>query len=98
MEQLKVWGERNQTRVFYKETGADAAGVVFDGLKEAIAQGDDIVFVDTAGRLQNKKGLMEELQKVVRVIKKNIPDAPHSTLLTIDATTGQNALAQVIAF
>lgn len=98
VEQLKVWGERNQTRVFYKETGSDAAGVVFDGLKEAIAQGDDIVFVDTAGRLQNKKGLMEELQKVVRVIKKNIPDAPHSTLLTIDATTGQNALAQVIAF
>ncbi|MBQ8436829.1 MAG: signal recognition particle-docking protein FtsY [Alphaproteobacteria bacterium] len=98
VEQLKVWGERNHARVFYKETGADAAGVVFDGLKEAIAQGDDIVFVDTAGRLQNKKGLMEELQKVVRVIKKIIPDAPHSTLLTIDATTGQNALAQVIAF
>ena len=72
--------------------------MVFDGLKEALAQGDDVVFVDTAGRLQNKKGLMEELQKVVRVIKKIIPDAPHSTLLTIDATTGQNALAQVIAF
>lgn len=98
VEQLKVWGERNKVRVFAKETGADAAGVVFDGLKEALAQGDDIVFIDTAGRLQNKKGLMEELQKVVRVIKKIIPDAPHSTLLTIDATTGQNALAQVVAF
>ena len=98
VEQLKVWGERNQVRVFAKETGADASGVVFDGLKEALVQGDDVVFIDTAGRLQNKKGLMEELQKVVRVIKKIIPDAPHSTLLTIDATTGQNALAQVVAF
>ena len=98
VEQLKVWGDRNEVRVFAKETGADAGGVVFDGLKEALMQGDDVIFVDTAGRLQNKKGLMEELQKVVRVIKKIVPDAPHSTLLTIDATTGQNALSQVVAF
>ena len=98
VEQLKVWGERNNIRVFAKETGCDAGGVVFDGLKEAVQQNDDVVFIDTAGRLQNKIGLMEELKKVVRVIKKIIPDAPHSTVLTIDATTGQNALAQVKAF
>lgn len=98
VEQLQVWGERNKIRVFAKEIGADAAGVAFDGLNEAIKQGDDVVFIDTAGRLQNKSHLMDELKKVVRVIQKVIPDAPHATLLTIDATTGQNALAQVVAF
>ena len=98
VEQLQVWGQRNNVRVFAKSTGADAAGTVYDGLQEAIKQGDEVVFVDTAGRLQNKAGLMEELKKVVRVIKKIIPEAPHATLLTIDATTGQNALAQVVAF
>lgn len=98
VEQLQVWGQRNNVRVFAKPTGADAAGTVYDGLQEAIKQGDEVVFVDTAGRLQNKAGLMEELKKVVRVIKKIIPDAPQATLLTIDATTGQNALAQVVAF
>ena len=77
---------------------ADAAGAVYDGLQEALRQGDEVVFVDTAGRLQNKAGLMEELKKVVRVIKKVIPEAPQATLLTIDATTGQNALSQVAAF
>ena len=98
VEQLKVWGERNKVRVFFGENGCDAAGLCFDGLNEAIKQNDDIVFIDTAGRLQNKAGLMDELKKVVRVIKKVIPDAPHETLLTIDATTGQNALSQVEIF
>ena len=70
----------------------------YDGLKEAQKRGDDIVFIDTAGRLQNKKGLMEELQKIVRVIKKVMPEAPHKTLITIDASTGQNGLDQVKTF
>lgn len=98
VEQLQVWGDRNKIRVFAKETGADSAGVAFDGLTKAIEEGDDVVFIDTAGRLQNKSHLMEELKKVVRVIKKVIPDAPHSTMLTIDATTGQNGLSQVSTF
>ena len=70
----------------------------YDGLKEAQKRGDDIVFIDTAGRLQNKKGLMDELQKIVRVVKKVIPEAPHKTLITIDASTGQNGLDQVKTF
>lgn len=98
VEQLQVWGKRSNIRVFAGKQGCDAAGLCFDGLKEAQNQGDDIVFIDTAGRLQNKANLMEELKKVVRVIKKQIPDAPHTTLLTIDATTGQNALSQVQVF
>lgn len=98
VEQLQIWGERNKIRVYAGKPGCDAAGLCFDGLKEAQNQGDDIVFIDTAGRLQNKANLMEELKKVVRVIKKQIPDAPHATLLTIDATTGQNALSQVQVF
>lgn len=98
VEQLQVWGGRCGARVFAKEIGADAASVAYEGLQEAVKRGDDVVFIDTAGRLQNKSGLMEELKKVVRVIKKILPDAPQATLLTIDATTGQNALAQVLAF
>ena len=98
VEQLQVWGKRCGVRVFAKETGADAASVAYEGLQEAVKCGDDVVFIDTAGRLQNKAGLMEELKKVVRVIKKILPEAPHATLLTVDATTGQNALAQVQAF
>ncbi len=98
VEQLQVWGKRCGVRVFAKETGADAASVAYEGLQEAVKCGNDVVFIDTAGRLQNKAGLMEELKKVVRVIKKILPEAPHATLLTIDATTGQNALAQVQAF
>ncbi len=98
VEQLQVWGKRCGVRVFAKETGADAASVAYEGLQEAVKCGDDVVFIDTAGRLQNKAGLMEELKKVVRVIKKILPEAPHAILLTIDATTGQNALAQVQAF
>lgn len=98
VEQLQVWGKRNDIRVFSGENGCDAAGLCFDGITEAIKQKDDIVFIDTAGRLQNKSGLMDELKKVVKVIKKVVPDAPHTTLLTIDATTGQNALSQVKIF
>lgn len=98
VEQLQVWGNRNNIRVFSGKPECDAASLCFDGLKEATKEGDDIVFIDTAGRLQNKLNLMEELKKIVRVIKKQIPDAPHSTLLTLDATTGQNALSQVKTF
>lgn len=98
VEQLEVWGQRNNIRVYKGPNGCDAAALCFDGLHEAISQNDDIVFIDTAGRLQNKTGLMDELKKIVKVIKKVIPEAPHSTLLTLDATTGQNALNQVKIF
>lgn len=98
VEQLKVWGERNQVRVYSGASGCDSAGLCYDGLAEAIKQNDDIVFIDTAGRLQNKANLTEELKKIVRVIKKIAPEAPHHTLLCIDATTGQNALDQVKIF
>ena len=98
VEQLSVWGERNNIRVIKGAPGCDAAGLCFDGLQEALRQNDDIVFIDTAGRLQNKTGLMDELRKIVKVIKKVIPEAPHHTLLCLDATTGQNALEQVKAF
>lgn len=98
IEQLKVWGDRCGVEVYHSEIGADAAGLCFDGLTQAIKNGDDIVFIDTAGRLQNKAGLMDELKKVVKVIKKVIPEAPHNTILTIDATVGQNAISQVKTF
>ena len=98
VEQLDEWGRRNGIRVYKGAPGCDAAGLCFDGLKEALKLGDDIVFIDTAGRLQNKTGLMDELKKVVKVIQKVIPGAPHHTLLCLDATTGQNALNQVKTF
>lgn len=98
VEQLSVWGERNSIRVYKGAAGCDAAGLCYDGLQEALKQGDDIVFIDTAGRLQNKSGLMDELKKIIRVIQKVIPSAPHQTILTLDATTGQNALNQVQTF
>ncbi len=98
VEQLKVWGERSDIRVFSGENGCDSAGLCYDGLNVAIKEKDDVVFIDTAGRLQNKNGLMDELKKIVKVIKKIMPEAPHSTLLTIDATTGQNAISQVEVF
>ena len=98
VEQLEIWGQRNNVRVFKGAAGCDSAGLCYDGLKQAISAQDDIVFIDTAGRLQNKNGLMEELQKIIRVIKKVIPEAPHTVLLTIDATAGQNALDQVKTF
>ena len=98
MEQLTAWGEKNRVRVFSGAPGCDSAGLCYDGLLEAQKQNDDIVLIDTAGRLQNKKGLMDELQKIIRVVKKVSPEAPHKTLITIDATTGQNGLDQVKTF
>lgn len=98
VEQLSVWAERNNIRIHKGAPGCDAAALCFDSLQEAIRQGDDIVFIDTAGRLQNKTNLIEELQKIVRVIKKVLPEAPHHTLLCLDAATGQNALDQVKTF
>jgi fused signal recognition particle receptor len=98
IEQLKIWGSRTGSPVIAREAGADAAGLAFDALKEAKASGADILIIDTAGRLQNKTELMAELEKIVRVLKKQDPDAPHQVLLTLDATTGQNALNQVDIF
>lgn len=98
IEQLKVWGERTGAAVIAREQGADAAGLAFDALSEARATGTDVVLVDTAGRLQNKAGLMAELEKVVRVMRKLDETAPHAVLLVLDATTGQNAVNQVEIF
>ncbi len=98
VEQLKAWAERLNIRVFSGADGCDSAGLCYDGLNAAIKSGDDVVFIDTAGRLQNKSGLMDELKKIVRVMQKVIPDAPHKVLLTLDATTGQNAVSQVQIF
>jgi fused signal recognition particle receptor len=98
VEQLKVWGERTGSTVMARETGADAAGLAFEAVSEARARKDDVLLVDTAGRLQNKDALMEELRKIVRAIKKVDPSAPHATLLVLDATVGQNAHAQVEVF
>ncbi len=98
VEQLKVWGQRTGAEVIAKTTGADAAGLAFEALEKAKASGADVLLIDTAGRLQNKAGLMAELEKIVRVIRKLDPSAPHATLLILDATTGQNAIGQVEAF
>ncbi len=97
-EQLCVWGERAGCEVIRHGEGADPAAVVFDGMKAAIARKADILFIDTAGRLHNKANLMNELSKIHRVIKREIPDAPHETFLVLDATTGQNAIAQSKVF
>lgn len=98
VSQLKIWGERTGCPVVARDTGADAAGLAYDALERAKAEGVDVLLIDTAGRLQNKTGLMEELRKIVRVIKKLDETAPHTTLLTLDATTGQNAHSQVEIF
>ena len=98
IEQLTVWGGRVGARVMSRPTGADAAGLAFDAIKEAKADGTDILFIDTAGRLQNKQYLMDELDKIVRVIRKQDESAPHAVLLVLDATTGQNAMAQADIF
>jgi fused signal recognition particle receptor len=98
IDQLKIWGGRSGASVMARAPGADAAGLVFDALAEARGEELDLVLVDTAGRLQNKAVLMDELEKMVRVMKKVDPRAPHSVLLVLDATVGQNALAQVEAF
>ena len=98
VEQLKVWGDRAGVPVVSRETGADAAGLAYEALEKARAEQCDVLLVDTAGRLHNKANLMEELAKIVRVLRKLDPDAPHSCLLVLDATTGQNAHAQVETF
>ena len=98
VEQLQVWGERNQVPVVAQQTGSDSASVIFDALQSASAKGVDILIADTAGRLQNKAHLMQELQKVIRVMQKLDPNAPHETLLVVDAGTGQNAISQTQLF
>ncbi len=98
IEQLRVWADRAKARFVATKAGGDAAGLAFEALEKARADGSDILLIDTAGRLQNKAGLMAELEKIARVIKKLDPSAPHAVLLVLDATTGQNALSQVEAF
>ena len=98
IEQLQVWGERAGAPVIARDVGADAAGLAFDALKDAREQNIDVLMIDTAGRLQNRRELMDELAKVVRVIKKLDETAPHSSLLVLDATVGQNALSQAEVF
>ena len=98
VEQLKTWGERADVPVIAQDTGADSASVIFDALASARAKGVDVLLADTAGRLQNKDHLMDELSKVVRVLKKQDEQAPHEVLLVLDAGTGQNALSQAELF
>jgi len=98
VEQLQIWGERAGVPVMTAAQGADPASLAFDAMARAEAEGADLLLIDTAGRLQNRQDLMEELAKIVRVIRKRDPAAPHNTLLVLDATTGQNALNQVEIF
>jgi fused signal recognition particle receptor len=98
VEQLQVWGDRAGVPVLTAPEGSDPASLAFDAMTKAQADGADLLMIDTAGRLQNRQDLMEELAKIVRVIRKKDPDAPHNTLLVLDATTGQNALSQVETF
>lgn len=98
VEQLQVWGQRNNIPVIAQHTGADSASVIFDAIQAAKARHVDVLIADTAGRLQNKSHLMEELKKIVRVMKKLDVDAPHEVMLTIDASTGQNAISQAKLF
>jgi fused signal recognition particle receptor len=98
VEQLQVWGQRTGCEVITGTAGADAAGLAFDALTRARAERADLLLIDTAGRLHNKSALMEELRKIIRVLRKQDASAPHSVLLVLDATTGQNALSQVRVF
>lgn len=98
VEQLSIWGERVDVTVIKQGQGSDSAAVIFDAVSSAKAKGYDVVIADTAGRLHTKHNLMNELKKVVRVVQKEIPDAPHEVLLVLDATSGQNAVSQVKAF
>ncbi|MCT4333306.1 signal recognition particle-docking protein FtsY [Paracoccus sp. YLB-12] len=98
VEQLQVWGQRAGVPVMVAAQGSDPASLAFDAMTRAEAEGADLLMIDTAGRLQNRQDLMEELAKIVRVIRKKDPSAPHNTLLVLDATTGQNALSQVETF
>jgi fused signal recognition particle receptor len=98
IDQLEIWGERTGAEVVARGVGADSAGLAFDALKRARENSSEVLLIDTAGRLQNKQALMDELEKVIRVLRKIDPEAPHHVLLVLDATTGQNALSQVEVF
>ena len=98
IDQLKIWGQRTGAGVIAREAGADSAGLVFEALTAASQNAADVLLIDTAGRLQNKTVLMDELEKIVRVMRKVDPTAPHAALLVLDATVGQNALSQVEVF
>jgi fused signal recognition particle receptor len=98
IDQLRIWGQRAGAAVVARDVGADAAGLAFDALTRGRHEGCDVLLIDTAGRLQNKQALMDELEKVIRVLRKIDPGAPHQVLLVLDATTGQNALNQVEVF
>ncbi len=98
VEQLEVWGQRNGVPVVRGKEGGDPAGLAYDALARARAEGADLLMIDTAGRLHNKQALMDELSKIIRVIRKLDPEAPHDTVLVLDATTGQNAHNQVETF
>ena len=98
MDQLKLWGERTSSGVISAKHGADPASVAYDAASAALARGVDILLIDTAGRQQNKKGLMDELAKIVRSVNKVYPGAPHEVLLTVDASLGSNALSQAKEF
>ena len=98
IEQLKVWGERTQTPVIIQPQGTDPAAVAFDAVKKSLDDNHDVLIIDTAGRLQNRAELMDELAKIVRVIQKTLPEAPHNCLLVLDGTVGQNAHSQVATF
>jgi fused signal recognition particle receptor len=98
VDQLRIWGERNEVPVIAQDTGADSASVVFDAVAAAHARNIDVLIADTAGRLQNKKNLMDELTKITRVLQKIDPTAPHEVILVLDAGTGQNALSQAREF
>lgn len=98
IEQLTIWAERANSEIVKQKQGSDASAVIYDGVSKAVNQNFDIILIDTAGRQHTKVNLMNELSKIVRTIKKIIPDAPHETLLVVDATTGQNAISQVELF
>jgi fused signal recognition particle receptor len=98
IDQLKIWGERSQSSVIAQNMGSDPASVAFDTLQHAVAQNADVVIIDTAGRLHNKVGLMQELSKIKRVMDKILPNAPHEVLLVLDGSTGQNAFEQAKQF
>ncbi|MEX2326865.1 MAG: signal recognition particle-docking protein FtsY, partial [Pseudomonadales bacterium] len=98
VEQLTAWGERNRVDVIAQRAGADSASVIYDALAQARSRGVDVLIADTAGRLQNRKNLMDELGKIRRVMRKLDPEAPHEVLLVLDASTGQNAISQAREF
>jgi len=98
IEQLGIWAERAGAEMIKSQQGADPSSVVYDGIQAALSRGTDVVLIDTAGRQHNKANLMLELTKIIRTIKKLLPDAPQETLLVLDATTGQNAVSQTKTF